>query len=101
MSKNYTCLLGLHHMTSEEMYVLEWKKRNGNQIQPTLYMTRFQQREIWKYFNGDTTYEFGQAPETTKHMLQCPLLAHACTLDDHLMFNENARKYVDKWKNTV
>ena len=40
--------------------------------------------------NGDTTCECGQAPETTKHMLQCPLLAHPCTLDDlqkYKMFN--------------
>ena len=34
-------------------------------------------------------------------MLQCPLLAHPCTLDDLLKFNENARRCVDKWKNAV
>ena len=28
-------------------------------------------------------------------MLQCPLLAHPCTLDDLQKFNENARKCVD------
>ena len=39
--------------------------------------------------------------EITKHMLQCPLLAHPCTLDDLLKFNENARKCVDKWKNVI
>ena len=60
-----------------------------------------EQRKRWKYFNGDTTCECGQAPETTKHMLQCPLLAHPCTLDDLQKFNENARKFVDKWKNAV
>ena len=60
-----------------------------------------EQRKRWKYFNGDTTCECGQAPETTKHMLQCPLLAHPCTLDDLQKFNENARKCVDKWKNAV
>ena len=42
-----------------------------------------------------------QTPEITKHMLQCPLLAHPCTLDDLQKFNENARKCVDKWKNAV
>ena len=31
-----------------------------------------EQRKRWKYFNGDTPCECGQAPETTKHMLQCP-----------------------------
>ena len=55
-----------------------------------------EQRKRWKYFNGDTTCECGQAPETTKHMLQCPLLAHPCTLDDLQKVNENARKCVDK-----
>ena len=29
-----------------------------------------------------TTCECGQAPETINHMLQYPLLAHPCTLDD-------------------
>ena len=38
---------------------------------------------------------------STKHMLQCPLLAHPCTLDDLQKFNENARKCVDIWKNAV
>ena len=60
-----------------------------------------EQRKRWKYFNGDTTCECGQAPKTTKHMFQCPLLAHPCTLDDLQKFNENARKCVDKWKNAV
>ena len=60
-----------------------------------------EQRKRWKYFNGDTTCEYGQAPETTKHMLQYPLLAHPCTLDDIQRFNKNARKCVDKWKNVV
>ena len=58
-----------------------------------------EQRKRWKYINGDTTCECGQAPETTKHMLECPLLAHPCTLDDLQKFNENARKCVDKLKN--
>ena len=41
-----------------------------------------EQRNRWKYFNGDTTCECGHAPETTMHMLQCPLLAQPYTLDD-------------------
>ena len=47
-----------------------------------------EQRKRLKYFNGDTTCECGQAPETTKHMLQCPLLAHPYTLEDLHKFNE-------------
>ena len=69
--------------------------------QQVTHWCSMQQRKRWKYFNGDTTCECGQAPETTKHMLQCPLLAHPCTLDDLQKFNENARKCVDKWKNAV
>ena len=33
-----------------------------------------EQHKRFKYFNGDTTCECGQAPETTKHKLQSPLL---------------------------
>ena len=29
-----------------EMYVLEWKRRNRKQMQPTLYTARFQQRDV-------------------------------------------------------
>ena len=178
MSKNYTCLRGLHHLTSEEMYVLEWKRikqetnaahstRPGSSretheeimlpyfvyecVRPADFPAKVircsewqyrqnlaqhncavnqdeslakghtspwaawrclnrlrtdvacskEKHKRWKYFNGDTTCECGQAPETTKHMLQCLLLAHPCTLDDLQKFNENARKCVDKWKNAV
>ena len=45
MSKNYTCLWGSHHLTSEEIYVLEWKRRNRKQMLPTLFTVRFQQIE--------------------------------------------------------
>ena len=58
-----------------------------------------EQHKRWKYSNGDTTCKYGQAPDTSKHMLQCPLLAHPCTLDDLQKFNVNARQCVDKWKN--
>ena len=37
MLKNYTCLRGLHHLPSEEMYVLKWKRRNSKKMQPTLH----------------------------------------------------------------
>ena len=169
MSRNYISLRGLHYLTSEEMYVLDWKIRKRKQTQPTLYTVKFQQRRLkresflsyvrpadfpsnvicccewpywqnlashnctvnldeslakehtspwtawrclnrlrtgiacsqkqhlkWKYFNGGTTCECGQAPEIPKHMLQCPLLVHPCTLHDLQKFNENARKCVDK-----
>ena len=34
MSKNYTCLRRLHHLTSGEMYILEWKRKTGNKCSP-------------------------------------------------------------------
>ena len=46
----------------------------------------------WKYFSGDTSCECGRAPEATRHMLQCSLLAHPCTLDDLRKFNGKCRR---------
>ena len=46
----------------------------------------------WKYFNRDTTYECGQAPETTKHLLQCPLHIPALWTT----FNKNARTHIQQ-----
>ena len=45
MLKNYTCLWGLHQLTSEEMYVLEGNRRNSKQTQSTFYTARFLQRD--------------------------------------------------------
>ena len=174
MSKNYTCSRGLHHQTSEEVYELEWKKKQETNAAHSLHChipaekrmkrecflssirpadlpakvircSEWQHRQNlaphncavnldeslakghtspwaawiclnrlrtgvacikeqcnrWKYLNGDTPCECGQAPGTTKHMLQCPLLAHPCILDDLQKFNVIARKCVDKWKNAV
>ena len=50
------------------------------------------------YFNGDTTCECGLATETMSHMLQCTLLAHPCTLDDLLEFNDTAQACIERWK---
>ena len=96
-----------HHTTA----LSNWMKANGNTSPWTAWICLNRLRtgvscnkdqcKRWKYFNGDRTSECGQAPETTKHMLQCTLLAHPCTLDDLQKFNENARKCVDKWKNAV
>ena len=67
----------------------------------TGYTCSKDQRKRWGYYEGDTTCECGQGPETTAHMLQCPLLAHACTLDDLLQFNDIAKHCVDKWRTMV
>ena len=47
-----------------------------------------EQRKKWGYYKGDTTYDCGVSSENTRHMLECPLLAHSCSLDDILQFNE-------------
>ena len=48
----------------------------------------------WRCMNrlttGYTTCERGLAEESTSHMLQCSLLAHPCTLDNLLEFNDTA-----------
>ena len=54
-------------------------------------LNRRRTRYKWEYFNGDTTCECGQAAESTAHMLQCSLLAHPCTLDDLLEFNDTTQ----------
>ena len=64
----------------------------------TGYTCSKEQRKKWGYFNGDTTCECGLATENTSHMLQCTLLAHPCTLDDLLEFNDTARACIERWK---
>ena len=57
----------------------------------TGYTCSQEQSKKWEYFNGDTTCECGLAAESTFHMLRCSLLAHPCTLDDLLEFNDTAQ----------
>ena len=64
----------------------------------TGYTCSKEQRKKWGYFNGDTTCECGLATENTSHMLQCTLLAHPCTLDDLLEFNDTAQACIERWK---
>ena len=67
----------------------------------TGYTCSKEQRKKWGYFNGDTTCECGLATENTSHMLQCTLLAHPCTLDDLLEFNDTAQACIERWKKIV
>ena len=64
----------------------------------TGYTCSKEQRKKWGYFNGDTTCECGLATENTSHMLQCTLLAHPCTMDDLLEFNDTAQACIERWK---
>ena len=67
----------------------------------TGYTCSKEQRKKWGYFKGDTTCECGLATENTSHMLQCTLLAHPCTLDDLLEFNDTAQACTERWKKIV
>ena len=54
-----------------------------------------EQRKKWGYYEGYTTCDCGVSSENTRHMLECPLLAHSCSLDDLLKFNETAKQCVE------
>ena len=60
-----------------------------------------EQRKKWGYYEGDITRDCGVSSENTRHMLECPLLAHSCSLDDLIQFNETAKECVGQWKTAV
>ena len=60
-----------------------------------------EQRQRWRYYEGDTTCESGLATENTAHMMQCTLLAQPCSLDDLNKFYDSAKKCVVRWKTLV
>ena len=47
-----------------------------------------EQWKKWVYEEGYTTCDCGVSSENTRHMLECLFLAHSCSLDDLLQFNE-------------
>ena len=57
-----------------------------------------EQRQRWRYYEGDTTCECGMVTENTEHMMQCTLLAQPCSLDDLSKFNDTAKKCMERWK---
>ena len=84
--------------TGHDSSWLNWRCLNRLR---TGYTCSKEQRKKWGYFNGDTTCECGLATENTSHMLQCSLLAHPCTLDDLLEFNDTAPACTERWKKIV
>ena len=60
-----------------------------------------EQRQRWRYYEGDTTCECCLVTENTAHMMQCTLLAQPCSLDDLNQFNDTAKKCVERWKTLV
>ena len=71
--------------TGHDIPWLNWRCLNRLR---TGYTGSIEQRKKWRYFNRDTTCECWQAAESTAHMSQCSLVAHPCTLDDLLEFND-------------
>ena len=63
--------------------------------QPSAHRVYLQQstKEMWKFYTGDTTCACGNAEETTAQMLQCSQLAHHYSLDDLIMWENNAWNY--------
>ena len=80
-------------VTGHDSPWLNWRCLNRLR---TGYTCGKEQRKKWGYFNGDTTCECGLATANTSHMLQCTLLAHLCTLDDLLEFNDTAHRAMEE-----
>ena len=80
--------------TGHDSHWLNWRCLNRLR---TGYTCSKERRKKWGYFNGDKTCECGLAAE----MLQCSLLAHPCTLDDLLEFNDTAQACTERWKKIV
>ena len=95
--KAYAGLVNLYEdlATGYDSPWLNWRCLNRLS---TGYTCSKEQRKKWGYFNGDTTCECGLATENTSHMLQCTLLAHPCTMDDLLEFNDTAQACIERWK---
>ena len=59
-------------------------------------------QQITKEKVGSSTQETpcacGKAEETTAHMLQYSQLAHPCSLDDLIMFNDVGKQCTELWK---
>ena len=85
-------------VTGHDSPWLNWRCLNRLR---TRYNCSKEQRKKWGYFNGDTICECGLVAESTAHMLQCSLLAHPCTLDDLLEFNDTAQTCTERWKKIV
>ena len=113
------CFLSfVHHaeLPAKVVRCSEWQKRLKDQPQykPVLidenlaightsntYRKNMQQTANKMGLLQRTTCECGLSPTDTKHMLQCPLLAQPCSLDDLLVFNGIANNCLEYWKHRV
>ena len=51
-----------------------------------------EQRQRWRYYEGDTTCECGMATENTEHMMQYTLLTHGMTSTSSTIQQRNVWK---------
>ena len=72
---------------------LTWRCLNRLRTGYTCYK---EQRNKLGYLNGDITCACGLATENIAHMLQCSLLAHHCTMDDLLKFNDIGKECAEQ-----
>ena len=98
--KTHACLANLYEdqATGHDSHWLNWRCLNRLR---TGYTCSKEQKKEWGYFNGDTTCKCGLAAGSTAHMLQCSVLAHPCTLDDLLEFNDTAQAGTERWMKKV
>ena len=67
--------------------------------QPSAYRIYLQHKKTeCKFYIGDPTCACGKAEETAAHMLQCSQLAHSCSLDDLIMFNDVGKQCAEVGK---
>ena len=98
--KAHAGLVNLYENLATGNYITWLNWRCLNRLR-TGYTCSKEQRKKWGYFNGYTTCECGLVAESTSHMLQCSLLAHPCTLNDLLEFNNTAQSCTERWKKIV
>ena len=45
----------------------------------------------------DTTCDCKEADQTMEHILECPLLRQTCSLDDLMVYKDDAKECVRQW----
>ena len=99
-TKPYSCSVNLTESLASS-HTSQWTTwRCLNRLRTGVTCSK-EQLKTWRYYEGDTTCDCGVSSENTRHMLECPLLAHSCSLDDLLQFNETAKQCVEQWKTAV
>ena len=98
--KSHIAIINLHEELAKG-YDSPWTTWRCLNRLSTGYTCSKTQRKQWKFYTGDTTCACGIAEETTTHMLQCSQLAHACSLDDLIMFDDVGKQCAELWERMV